>query len=35
MSERQLKEFRTPHQEAGARFLSDRPGTILADEQGW
>ena len=23
-----------PHQEAGARFLRDRPGAILADEQG-
>jgi SWI/SNF-related matrix-associated actin-dependent regulator of chromatin subfamily A-like protein 1 len=23
-----------PHQEAGARFLSERPGAILADEQG-
>jgi SWI/SNF-related matrix-associated actin-dependent regulator of chromatin subfamily A-like protein 1 len=23
-----------PHQEAGARFLLDRPGAILADEQG-
>jgi hypothetical protein len=23
-----------PHQEAGARFLMERPGAVLADEQG-